>query len=77
MILGRPGPMILALEARGLAMGLPGSTKGVKECLDVVLPVLPHALELLQRESVPDHHRENHRSYPTHLTRRSLSGLSN
>ena len=28
MILGRPGPMILALEARGLAMGLPGSTKG-------------------------------------------------
>ena len=38
-----------------LIITLPGSTKGVKECLDVVLPVLPHALELLQKESVSEH----------------------
>ena len=38
-----------------LIITLPGSTKGVQECLDVVLPVLPHALELLQKESVSEH----------------------
>ena len=30
-----------------LIVNLPGSPKAVKECLDVVLPVLPHALEIL------------------------------
>ena len=40
-----------------LIITLPGSTRGVKECLEVVLPVLPHALELLQKESVSQHPR--------------------
>ena len=40
-----------------LIITLPGSTRGVKECLDVVLPVLPHAVELLQNESVQQHPR--------------------
>lgn len=31
-----------------LVVNLPGSPKGVRECLDVVLPVLPHAIEILQ-----------------------------
>lgn len=48
---------VAGIRASTLIITLPGSTKGVKECLDVVLPVLPHALELLQRESVSEHPR--------------------
>ena len=48
---------VAGIRASTLIITLPGSTKGVKECLDVVLPVLPHALELLQSYSVPDHPR--------------------
>ena len=48
---------VAGIRAYTLIITLPGSTKGVKECLDVVLPVLPHALELLQRESVSEHPR--------------------
>ena len=40
-----------------LIITLPGSTKGVRECLDVVNPVLAHALELLRSESVSEHPR--------------------
>ena len=36
---------------------LPGSPKGVRECLEVVNPVLPHALELLKQETVSEHPR--------------------
>ena len=46
---------VAGIRGYTLIITLPGSTKGVKECLDVVLPVLPHALELLQRESVSEH----------------------
>lgn len=43
--------------ARGttLIITLPGSTKGVAETLDVIKPVLPHALELLRRETIQEH----------------------
>ena len=30
-----------------LIINLPGSPKGVRECLEVVMPVLPHAIELV------------------------------
>ena len=46
---------VAGIRGYTLIITLPGSTKGVKECLDVVLPVLPHALELLQKESVSEH----------------------
>ncbi len=48
---------VVGIRGFTLIITLPGSPRGVGECLDVVLPVLPHALELLQRESVQEHPR--------------------
>ena len=48
---------VAGIRGRTLIITLPGSPRGVGECLDVVLPVLPHALDLLRRESVPEHPR--------------------
>ncbi len=48
---------VAGIRGHTLIITLPGSPRGVGECLDVVLPVLPHAIELLQRESVPEHPR--------------------
>lgn len=39
---------------RTLVVNLPGSPRAVEECLDVVLPALPHALELLADRDVDD-----------------------
>ena len=38
---------VCGIRGRTLIINLPGSPKAVKENLDVVFPVLPHALELL------------------------------
>jgi molybdenum cofactor synthesis domain-containing protein len=38
---------VCGIRAQTLIINLPGSPKAVKENLDVLLPVLPHALELL------------------------------
>ncbi len=44
---------ILSRSAAGirhdtLIINLPGSQKAVKECLDVILPVLPHAIKMMR-----------------------------
>jgi molybdopterin adenylyltransferase len=39
---------VVGTRGNTLIVNLPGSPKGVRECLDVLLPVLPHALEILQ-----------------------------
>ena len=38
-----------------LIVNLPGSPKAVKECLGVVLPVIPHALEIIKGRGWPSH----------------------
>jgi molybdenum cofactor synthesis domain-containing protein len=46
---------VAGIRGKTLIITLPGSPKGVRETLEVVKPVLPHALELLKRESVSEH----------------------
>lgn len=38
---------VAGIRNKSLIINLPGSPKGVRECLEVVLPVLPHAVEIL------------------------------
>jgi molybdenum cofactor synthesis domain-containing protein len=38
---------IAGARGKTLIINLPGSPKGVRECLEVVLPVIPHALDIL------------------------------
>lgn len=45
---------VAGIRGRTLILNLPGSPKAVQECLEAVLPALPHALETL-RGTVGDH----------------------
>lgn len=45
------------MRGRTLIVNLPGSPKAVRENLAVILPVLPHAVELLQQGSQPIDYR--------------------
>lgn len=38
---------VAGIRGRTLIINLPGSPKAVKECLECILPVLPHAINLL------------------------------
>lgn len=39
---------VCGIRGKTLIINLPGSPKAVRECLEVILPVIPHAVELLQ-----------------------------
>ena len=39
---------VAGIRGHTLIINLPGSPKGVKESLDVILDVLPHAVDMLQ-----------------------------
>ncbi|MBO8137089.1 MAG: molybdopterin adenylyltransferase [Desulfotomaculum sp.] len=38
---------VAGIRGKTLIINLPGSPKGVRECLEVVMPVLPHGLDIL------------------------------
>ena len=41
---------VAGIRRRCLIINLPGSPKAVRECLEVVLPVIPHAVEIIKGE---------------------------
>lgn len=41
---------VAGLRGSALIVNLPGSPKGARECLEVILPVIPHALKLAAGE---------------------------
>jgi molybdopterin adenylyltransferase len=41
---------VAGLRGRCLIINLPGSTKAVQECLEVILPALPHAVAIIKGE---------------------------
>lgn len=41
---------VCGVRGRTLIINLPGSPKGIGECLTVIAPVLPHAVELLRSD---------------------------
>jgi molybdenum cofactor synthesis domain-containing protein len=47
---------VAGIRGRTLIINLPGSPKAVLENLEVILPALPHAIELLQGQKGPDRH---------------------
>lgn len=42
---------VAGVRGRSLIINLPGSPKGVRECLEVVLPVLEHGLSIMKGEA--------------------------
>ncbi|MFU8796458.1 MAG: MogA/MoaB family molybdenum cofactor biosynthesis protein [Dehalococcoidia bacterium] len=42
---------VVGTRGRCLIINLPGSPKAVRECLEVILPALPHAVETLRGEA--------------------------
>ena len=47
---------VAGVRSGSLIINLPGSPQAVRECLDVVLPVIPHALEMIKgRRGHPSH----------------------
>ena len=41
---------VAGVRGRCLIINLPGSPKAVRECLQVILPVIPHAVEIIKGE---------------------------
>ena len=41
---------VAGVRGRCLIINLPGSPKAVQECLDVVMPAIPHAVEIIKGE---------------------------
>ena len=49
---------VAGVRGQCLIVNLPGNPKGVCECLEVILPVVTHALEMIRGESVRNPHNE-------------------
>ena len=48
---------VAGVRGKCLIINMPGSTKAVRECLEVILPVIPHAVEIIKGE-VTEHSHE-------------------
>jgi len=49
---------VAGIRGKTLIVNLPGSPKAVRENLEVILPALPHAVELLnENPEAEQHHR--------------------
>ncbi len=46
---------VVGIRGQTLIVNLPGSPKAVQECLDVLMPVLPHVLEVLSQPRTDEH----------------------
>jgi molybdenum cofactor synthesis domain-containing protein len=53
------------VRAQCLIVNLPGSPRAVRECLDVVMPAIPHAIEIIKGE-VTEHSCQEHRPVNAH-----------
>jgi molybdopterin adenylyltransferase len=47
---------VAGVRGKCLIINLPGSPKAVRECLDVILPVLPHAVQIIKGEITEHSH---------------------
>jgi len=54
---------VAGIRKRTLIVNLPGSPKGARECLEVILPALPHGIEVMRGE-VSDHSRPERQRTP-------------
>jgi len=50
---------VAGIRGSSLIINLPGSPRAVRECLEVILPVLPHAIEVLKGEADECANRRN------------------
>jgi molybdopterin adenylyltransferase len=50
---------VAGVRGRCLIVNLPGSPRAVRECLKVILPVIPHAVEIIKGE-VTEHKATHH-----------------
>jgi molybdopterin biosynthesis enzyme MoaB len=55
---------IVGIRGKTLIVNLPGSPKAVQEGLDVILPALPHGIEILKGEHGA-HHRHEYKGRQT------------
>ncbi len=46
---------VVGVRGQTLIVNLPGSPKAVQECMDVLMPVLPHVLEVLSQPRTDEH----------------------
>ena len=46
---------VVGIRGQTLIINLPGSPNAVRECLDVLMPVLPHTLEVLLKARTDEH----------------------